>query len=76
VAGLLPGSPTGAQRAWTGVQGAGRPAGQLLGLAEEKQSWYLKLGAILNTVQGSLVPDMTYNVFGGTLNPAQSNGRM
>jgi len=33
----------------------------------------LKLGAILNTVQGSLVPDMTYNVFGGTLNPAQSN---
>jgi len=41
VAGLLPGSPTGAQRAWTGVQGAGRPAGQLLGLAEEKQSWYI-----------------------------------
>jgi len=34
---------------------------------------YLKLDAILNTVQGSLVPDMTYNVFGGTLNPAQSN---
>jgi len=30
-----------------------------------------KLGAILNTVQGSLVPDITYNVFGGTLNPAQ-----
>jgi len=34
VAGLLPGSPTG-------VQGAGRPAGQLLGLVEEKQSWYI-----------------------------------
>ena len=34
---------------------------------------YLKLGAILNTAQGSLVLDMTYNVFGGTLNPAQSN---
>jgi len=33
---------------------------------------YSKLGAILNTVQGSLIPDMTYNVFGGTLNPAQS----
>ena len=58
VAGLLPGSPTGAQRA---CRGTGRPAGQPLGLAEEKQKLvYLKLGAILNTVQGSLYLHITH----------------
>jgi len=50
VAGLLPGSPTGAQRAWTGVQGGGPAcwAATRLGGRETKLV-YLKLGAILST---------------------------
>jgi len=31
-------------------------------LAEEKQIWYLKLGAILNTIQSSLSPTYTSRI--------------
>ena len=57
VAGLLPGSPTGAQWAWTGVLGGGPAcwAATRLGGRETKLV-YLKLGAILNTAQSSLYP--------------------
>jgi len=57
------GRAKGGQACWAATRLGGR----------ETKLVYLKLGAILNTIQGSLVPDMTYNVFGGTLNPAQSN---
>jgi len=57
VAGLLSGSPTGAQWAWTGVLGGGLAcwAATRLGGRETKLV-YLKLGAIPNTAQGSLYP--------------------
>jgi len=60
VAGLLPGSPTGAQWAWTGMQGGGLACWAATRLCRrETKLVYSKLGAILNTVQGSLLPYTT-----------------